>query len=191
MKKLLTTLALITALGLSVFAQETTSAPAGTDCKEGFGPGQGMRMEMGQNKCGEMGNMHKGMKGMDKECGMGMGMDNDNDKCHFGPMMFEKLDLTKEQMDKIHQIKIKNEKLDIDSKAELKKLKIDKMEAMRSMNFDKAKEVIKKMSEIKTKSQIGNIDEMVEITKLLTKEQLDKMKDMHGNPGMMKHKMKK
>lgn len=185
MKKLLATLALSAALILSLSAQE----PAGKDfqpgCGKGFGPGHGMEME----NCSGMGPMHKGMKGnRDKD-----GCDNDFEGRgqHFGPMMIENLDLSKEQMDKIHQIKVKYDKADIDLNAELKKLKIDKHEAMMELNFDKAKEVTKKMADVRTKTQLGNIDEMSELSKVLSKEQLDKFKDMHKNPGMSKHKMMK
>lgn len=184
MKKLITALALTAALGLSIFAQPA-SAPADKNFKPGFGPGMGME------NCDGMGPMHKGMGGMEgkrdrERCG---GDDFEGRGQHFGPMMIENLDLSKEQMDKIHQIKVKFDKADIDLSAELKKLKIDKREAMMELNFDKAKEVTKKMAEVRTKTQMGNIDEMSELTKVLSKEQLEKFKDMHRNPGMMKHKM--
>jgi len=178
MKKLITALALTAALGLSIFAQPA-SAPADKNFKPGFGPGM--------ENCDGMGPMHKGMEGKrDRErCGD----DFEGRGQHFGPMMIENLDLSKDQMDKIHQIKVKYDKADIDLSAELKKLKIDKHEAMMELNFDKAKEVTKKMAEVRTKSQMGNIDEMSELAKVLSKEQLEKFKEMHKNPGMMKHKM--
>ncbi len=183
MKKLITALALTAALGLSILAQPA-SAPADKNFKPGSGPGMGME------NCDGMGPMHKGMGRMDKKCGKGMNNDDfDGNDRHFGPMMIENLDLSKDQTDKIHQIKIKYDKADIDLRAELKKLKIDKHEAMIELNFEKAKEVTKKMAEVRTKTQMGNIDEMSELTKVLSKEQLEKFKDMHKNPGMMKHKM--
>jgi len=185
MKKLITALALTAALGLSIFAQPA-SAPADKNFKPGFGPGMGME------NCDGMGTMHKGMGKMDRKCGREMKNDDFGGRGqHFGPMMIENLDLSKDQMDKIHQIKIKYDKADIDLNAELKKLKIDKREAMMELNFDKAKEVTKKMADVRTKTQMGNIDEMSELTKVLSKEQLEKFKDMHKNPGMMKHKMMK
>ncbi|MBN2858328.1 MAG: hypothetical protein JXN63_07995, partial [Candidatus Delongbacteria bacterium] len=107
-----------------------------------------------------------------------------------GPAMMEQLDLSKDQAEKIHQIKMKYEKSDIDTKAGLKKLKIDKHEAMRNMNFDDAKKTVRQMSELKTKMQISKIDEMAEITKVLNKEQLEKFKELHGGQGFMKHNMK-
>lgn len=184
MKKLITALALTAALGLSIFAQPA-SAPADKNFKPGFGPGMGM-----ENCDGGMGPMHKGMGEMEgKRDRERCGNDFEGRGQHFGPMMIENLDLSKEQMDKIHQIKVKFDKADIDLSAELKKLKIDKREAMMELNFDKAKEVTKKMAEVRTKTQMGNIDEMSELTKVLSKEQLEKFKDMHRNPGMMKHKM--
>jgi len=181
MKKLLTILSLISVLSLSVFAQDN-DGPAGKNFKPGFGPGHG------QENCNGMGPMQKGMKG---NCGKDW-QDDDFDGRrgnHFGPMIVEQLELSNEQIDQIHKIKIKYDKMDIDLKAELQKLRIDKHEAMTEMNFDKAKEVTKKMAEIRTKTQMGNIDEMIELTKVLTKEQQEKMKDFHKAPGMMKHKM--
>ncbi|MBU4486617.1 MAG: hypothetical protein KKD38_06775 [Candidatus Delongbacteria bacterium] len=175
MKKLLTILSLLGVLSLSAFAQDCPQA--NKDIKPGIAdkenPGTGM--------CP----MHKG-----KGFGKGKSMRNDNDGCdRFGPMMMEQLDLTADQINRIHQIKVKYKKLGIDLKAELKKLEIDKQEAMKEMNFDKAKEVTKKMADVRTKDQISNIDEKSEMTKVLSKEQIEKLKEFHKAPGKMKHKI--
>jgi NACalpha-BTF3-like transcription factor len=136
--------------------------------------------------CPGMGGMHNKMKhGGEKKFDRD-GMGNEN----FGPMMMEQLGLTLEQKEKIHQLKIKYEKNEIANNAELKTLRLDKREAMRNMNFENAKKVVKQMADVKTKIQISKIDEMNEITKVLDKGQLEKFREMHSNPGMMKHKMK-
>jgi len=180
MKKLLTTLILSGALLIAASAQET-SAPPSTS-KPGMGPRFNMENCTG-NGPGVMGHkMGNDHNSRFKKDGMG--------KDHFGPAMIEQLDLSKDQFEKIHQIKMKYEKNEIEIEADIKKSRIDRREAMRNMNFDEAKKIVKQMSEIRTKKNLSKIDEMAEITKLLSKEQLEKFKDLHSGLEFMKHNMK-
>ncbi|HQO10375.1 MAG TPA: hypothetical protein PLK90_01530 [Clostridiales bacterium] len=185
MKKTITAIILTAALAALMFAQ-----PGTAQSEKMTKPGIVQANDV--ENCDGYGPMHKGMGKMHKNHGKNVRNDDfDRQGQHFGPMMIENLDLKKDQIEKIHQIKIKYDKADIDLKAELKKLKIDKHEFMSDLNFDKAKEITKKMADVRTKTQMGNIDEIAELTKVLTKEQLEKFKEMHKNPSMMKHNMMK
>ncbi|MDA3885969.1 MAG: Spy/CpxP family protein refolding chaperone [Candidatus Delongbacteria bacterium] len=164
MKKMITTLTLLTFLVVGAFAQ--TSAPADRSFKPGIGQPDCPEMERrGDHR---RGNFEKGDH-------------------YFGPKLKEMLDLTDQQVEKMHKIKIKYEKNKIDLNADAKKLKIDKQEAMKDMDFDKAKKITKELSDIRTKMQIMKIDQKQEITKLLNKEQIEKMKKLH----MMNERMGK
>jgi len=176
MKKLLTTLILTGALLIGAAAQDTSAPPV--TVKPGMGPGFNSENCTG-NGPGVMGHkMGNDHQNCFKKDGMGRG--------HFGPAMTEQLGLSKDQVEKIHQIRTKYEKNEIGMEADLKKIRIDKHEAMRNMNFDEAKKIVKQMSEIRTKKNLSKIDEMAEITKLLSKEQIEKFKELHGGPGMMR-----
>jgi len=180
MKKLLTTLILAGALLIAASAQEISTLPATS--KPGMGPGFNMENCTG-NGPGVMGHkMGNDHNSRFKKGGMG------RENC--GPAMMEQLGLSKDQSEKIHQIKMKYEKNEIGMEADLKKLKIDKHEAMRNMNFEEAKKIVKQMSEIRSKKNLSKIDEMAEITKVLSKEQLEKFKELHSGQGFMKHNMK-
>ncbi|MBN2857061.1 MAG: Spy/CpxP family protein refolding chaperone [Candidatus Delongbacteria bacterium] len=179
MKKITAVLTLAAAMLMMTFAQATEKE---INIEKRMIRGEEMPM---------MGRMHQG-SGMNKrggDCKM-MG-----EKGGFGPMMFEELDLSKEQIGKIEQIKVKYRKMDIDLDAEKEKLQIDKHQAMQDMNFSEAKNIVKKISDVRLKSQNARIDEMAEITKLLSKDQIEKFRELHsahGRMGMMKmNRMKK
>ncbi len=125
--------------------------------------------------------------GMNKRCG-DCGMRGEKEG--FGPMIFEKLELNIDQISKIEQIKIRYKKMNIDFDAEKEKLRIDRHQAMKDMNFSEAKNIVKKISDVRLKIQSSGIDEIAEITKILTKEQLEKFKEIHGSHFQDKHKMK-
>jgi hypothetical protein len=63
------------------------------------------------------------------------------------------------------------------------------------MNFSEAKNIVKKISDVRLKGQNAKIDEMAEMTKLLSKDQLEKFRELHsahGRMGMKKmNRMKK
>ena len=69
--------------------------------------------------------------------------------------------------------------MEIDLKADQKKLRIDKNEAMKDMDFTKARNVTKAMSESRTKVQLMNIDQKQEMSKIHSKEKIEKMKKAH------------
>ena len=93
--------------------------------------------------------------------------------------MIEYLELNDEQVEKMHKIRVKFDKKEIDLKADQKKLRIDKNESMKDMDFAKARKVSKQMSEVTSKIQLMNIDQKEEMSKILTKEQNEKMKKAH------------
>ena len=95
----------------------------------------------------------------------------------FGPEMAEYLELSDEQINKIREIKNDFRKKEIDLDADVKKLKIDEREAMKNMEFDKAKKLVKKIGEKRTESRILDIEEKEKISKVLTKEQIEKFKN--------------
>lgn len=167
MKKMITTLTLLAFLAVGAYSQ--TSAPV----DKGFKPG------IGYPDCPEMGRKDFSRNNHYRDGKFGK---RDHE---FGPRMIEMLNLTDEQVEKMHKIKIKYDKMEIDVKAEQKKLGIDKKEAMKNMEFDKAKKITKQMSELRTKHQIMNIDQKEEFSKILNKEQIEKMKKFHpmGNKG--------
>lgn len=178
MKKITAVMTLAAAIFVLSFAQAAQTDPS----DKPFFRGNEMPM---------MGRMHQG-PGMNKrggDCGMR------GERGGFGPMMVEELDLSKEQIDKIEQIKIKYRKMDIDLDAEKEKLQIDKHQAMQDLNFSEAKNIVKKISDVRLKSQNARIDEMSEMTKILSKDQIEKFRELHsgfGRKGMNKmNKMKK
>lgn len=183
MKKMTLLLTLAAAMLTVTFAQATA-----TDMK----PGREFNIEKHMIRGEEMpmmGRMHQGKGQKGGYCGMR------GERGGFGPMMFEELDLSKEQIEKIEQIKIKYRKMNIDLDAEKEKLQIDKHQAMQDLNFSEAKNIIKKVSDVRLKVQNARIDEMAEITKLLSKDQVEKFRELHsahGRMGMKKmNRMKK
>lgn len=173
MKKMTLLMTLTAAILMMTFAQATA-----TDMK----PGREINIEKHMIRGEEMPMMRKMHH-------------NPGQRGGFGPMMFEELDLSKEQIEKIEQIKIKHRKMNIDLDAEKEKLQIDKHQAMQDMNFSEAKNIVKKISDVRLKGQNAKIDEMAEMTKLLSKDQLEKFRELHsahGRMGMKKmNRMKK
>ncbi|MBN2789406.1 MAG: hypothetical protein JXR69_04400 [Candidatus Delongbacteria bacterium] len=165
MKKMITTLTLLAFLATGVFAQ--TSAPA----DKGFKPG------IGNPDCPQYEKFHEnkdfGRKGFRK------GGDFEGRGDGFGPRMIEMLELNDDQIEKMHKIKVEFDKKEIDLKATEKKLRIDKKEAMKDMDFSKARSITKEMSKTRTDLQILHIDEKEKMAMVLTKDQIAKMKKMH------------
>ncbi|MCK4980572.1 MAG: Spy/CpxP family protein refolding chaperone [Candidatus Delongbacteria bacterium] len=162
MKKMITTLTLLTLLVVGAFAQEAVKTD--NDFKPGFRNFEGHGDFHGRKDMGRKDHRREGFERGDHR---------------FGPQMIEYLDLTDEQVEKMHKIKIKYDKMEIDLKADQKKLRIDKNEAMKDMDFTKARNVTKAMSESRTKVQLMNIDQKEEMSKILSKEQIEKMKKAH------------
>ena len=160
MKKMITTLTLLTFLIVGSFAQVTKIIEKDVEYR------------IGDRDFHGMGRMH-GERGDHR----GEGFERGDHK--FGPQMIEFLDLNDNQIEKMHKIKIKYDKKEIDVRGEQKKLRIDKNEAMKDMDFTKARKVTKAMSEVTTKIQLMKINQKEEMSKILNKEQIKKMKKAH------------
>ena len=160
MKKMITTLTLLTFLVVGAFAQETRIIE-----KE-------VEYRIGDQNHHRMGKMQGERKEHRRE-----GFERGDHR--FGPQMIELLDLNDEQVEKMHKIKVKYDKAEIDVRGEQKKLRIDKGEAMKDMDFTKARNVTKKISEVNAKIQLMKIDQKEEMSKVLNKEQIIKMKKAH------------
>ena len=161
---MITTLTLLTLLVVGAVAQETTNM--NNDSRPGF-----------KNHDGQGHGDFHGRKDGRKGSRRGEGLKRGDHK--FGPQMIEYLDLNDEQVEKMHKIKVKYQKKEIDVKGEQKKLRIDKNEAMKDMDFAKARTVTKQMSEVTSKIQLMKIDQKEEMSKILNKEQIEKMKKAH------------
>ncbi|MCK5761164.1 MAG: hypothetical protein KAH33_07710 [Candidatus Delongbacteria bacterium] len=160
MKKMITTLTLLAFLVVGSFAQPTRIIEKEVEYRIGD-------------------NDHYGMGKRGRERGEHRDEKFERDEHRFGPQMIEFLNLNDEQVEKMHKIKVKFDKKEIDVRAEQKKLRIDKNEAMKDMDFTKARRVTKKMSEVTAKIQLMNIDQKEEISKILNREQIKKMKKFH------------
>lgn len=91
---------------------------------------------------------------------------------NFKENMTEKLNLSKEQQDKISELRAKHQKEMIDLKAELQKKMIDKRE-LRNSDFTRAELLssVKEINEIKNKIAIARANHQMDIYELLTPEQ--------------------
>ena len=163
MKKMITTLTLLTFLVVGVFAQEATNM--NNDFRPELRNYDGYGYFHGRNNNGR------------RESRRGEGFERIDHR--FGPQMIEYLDLTDEQVEKMHKIRVKFDKQEIDVRSEQKKLRIDKNEAMKDMDFAKARKVTKQMSGVTAKIQLMKINQKEEMSKILTKEQVEKMKKAH------------
>lgn len=161
MKKMLTTLTLLTFIVVGSFAQPTKIIEKDVEYRMGNRDHHGMGKTHGERR---ENHRREGLERRDHQ---------------FGPQMIEFLDLNDEQVEKMHKIKVKFDKKEIDIRAEQKKLRIDKGEAMKDMDFAKARKITKQMSAVTSKMQLMNIDQKEEMSKILTKEQVEKMKKAH------------
>jgi Spy/CpxP family protein refolding chaperone len=177
MKKMIAILTLSAAMLAGIFAQQPS------EMKKGFKSGP----EFAGGDCPQMGRMNKGMNHKMEKRGCG----DDFVGRAFGHKMVEQLDLNNDQLDKIHKLKVKYDRADVDLNADVKKLRIDKREAMKEMKFDDAKKITENISKAALKIKLAKIDEMKEINDVLTKEQKEKLKELHGGAGRMNHKMMK
>jgi len=157
MKKIvILTLALI-AMSVVLFAQQNEKPMPGND-KE-FPPYQ----------------MHKKMMGnqADNPPDMGPMMDKDNFK-----KMAKELDLSKEQIRKIEDLRTKHMQFMNTKRAEMENLQIDKRTAMRNEQFDKVKQINKQISDLQLLIENAQVDHQAAIFKELKPEQKEKLKDM-------------
>lgn len=104
-----------------------------------------------------------------------------------GPgMMLEKLDLTKDQQEKVDKLKGNHQKEAGTLRDDLAKLRIDKKAMLREDNVkkDALLDVEKKMNDIQGKLAILNTNFMLDIRDVLSPEQRSKLKDMNMKGGM-------
>ena len=147
-----------------------------------FGRGHGMGMNNGNSgyynaDCdkGEPGmgmGMHRMGRGRElRQQGRGM-----HDR--MGGMMyrriFAQLDLSENQMDKLDKIKSKYQEQQIDLQAKMKKLRLQKREAIKNHNYSKAKDVLEKIADVRKTMQENRIDGMKERWGVLTADQKKK-----------------
>lgn len=104
-----------------------------------------------------------------------MGQHNDHKQRH--NMICEDLNLSPQQQTKIDALKSAHKKNLIDKRAQLKKLNIDKRDAMQKENFSQAKKINEQIGKIKTEISNMKIDHLESIYKELNAEQREQLKN--------------
>ena len=89
--------------------------------------------------------------------------------------MFDDVDLSQEQKDKMKAIRKKNRDQVFEIDTDIQKAKIDKRVNMKKHDFAKAKSNVKKISELRGKKEALKIDMMQDCYNVLTKEQKAKL----------------
>jgi len=165
MKKVLVLLVIIVLIVGISFAEEDNFGEHHRFCKEheeGFGRNFGMHQR------GAMGN--GGMP--------------------FHEKMMDELDLTATQKDQIQEIMSDHHKFMIQKNSEIEILKIDIHKALRDHNFNEAKRITEKMSDLEKDIAVKRINMHEERWKMLTNEQKEKAEELIQDKPMMKmHKM--
>jgi Spy/CpxP family protein refolding chaperone len=110
-------------------------------------------------------------------------------KKDFHENMFEKLNLTDQQKDKISDLKSKNEKEMIDLNAELKKKMVDMKDLRKNPNLTRAELVsaVKELNGIKDQVAVARANHKMDLYEVLTPEQ---KKIWQENKPMMRDHMK-
>jgi Spy/CpxP family protein refolding chaperone len=98
----------------------------------------------------------------------------------------KELNLTKEQKQKLADLRTDQMKFMNTKRAELKNLQIDKQNAMKDENYAKVKQLNKSITDLQLVIENTRVDHHMAIMKELTKEQQDMLKDMRP---MMKGRM--
>jgi len=117
---------------------------------------------------------------------------NDSGNKGFGMRMemIEELELTDKQIEKLGTIKTAHLKQNIQLKADLEILQIDKREAMKTKNFTAAKKVNAEISKLRLQMNISQIDQQESIWNELTDKQKEKATKL-GKTHHMQKNMKK
>jgi Spy/CpxP family protein refolding chaperone len=99
-------------------------------------------------------------------------------------MMMRELNLTKEQRDKIADLRDRQERRSIDLRAQIQTAQLDMRKLMRAEKPDKAAigRQIDKVSALRADLQKSRIGTMLDVREILTPEQREKMR---GRMGMM------
>lgn len=98
-------------------------------------------------------------------------------------MMMQELNLTKEQRDKIADLRDKQQRRAIDLRAQIQTAQLDLRQQMRADQPDKAAigKLVDKVSALRADLQKSQIGTMLDVRELLTPEQREKI---HGRMGM-------
>ena len=110
--------------------------------------------------------------------------------------MFEKLDLTQDQKDKIEQFSITHQKEMIDLRADLQKKRLDMRELVRKGNFSRSDflNIVNELNGARDKIATAKANHMMDIYSLLTDQQKKIFSEMHmmkGSGCMMDKMMKR
>lgn len=106
-----------------------------------------------------------------------------------GMRMHEVLELTDEQQEKIHDIRIEYQKKNIPLWADLKMARVELREAFANNENDgKVKKAAEKVNEAKNKLYMSQIEQKLEVRNILTEEQLEKIGDRWPMFGFDHHK---
>jgi len=138
--------------------------------------------------CGRQGRMEQMGN---KQIHPGMMRDNHQEMC---ADIFDELDLSDKQQDKINKIRTENRKQIIKLNSDLEILRIDKKEAMKNNNFAEAKKINGKISELHLQKNNAKVTTKEAVWNELTKEQQKKLQDTMKNHrpskklGKMRHK---
>ena len=104
--------------------------------------------------------------------------------------MFEKLNLTQDQKDKIADLMIEHQKGMIDLRADLQKKRLDMKELVHKGNFSRSDflNAIKDVTNAKDKIATAKANHMMDIYELLTDQQKKDFSDMHLMRGSMQER---
>jgi Spy/CpxP family protein refolding chaperone len=105
-----------------------------------------------------------------------------------GMDMMKELNLTKEQQQKFEGMRLEHKKYMNTKQAEMENLRMDKQNAMRDGDYNKAKMLNKNIADLDLAIENAKVDHHMAMMKELTKEQQEKMKEMRAMKGgpMMK-----
>ncbi len=121
----------------------------------------------------------------------------------------DELKITKEQRDKMRQIRdaTRRQNIPLEADIKLKKMELRDLMHAESPNKEKIAAKVKEIDAIKTQIKINRLHSRIDVRNVLTKEQRDKLEEMratrrfhwkgfpgfhmrHGFPGKMKNKMR-
>lgn len=113
----------------------------------------------------------------------GKGYKNDgyrNSACKSIMLYSKDLGLSEDQIAKIQKVETEHQKAMIDLKAEKDKIKLEKRDAMKESEYDAAKKLNAKLTDVNEKIMNSKVDLKNEVEKVLTKEQLEKVKELRN-----------
>jgi len=101
----------------------------------------------------------------------------------------EGVELTKDQRDKMHQIRSQTKKANISLAADMKIKRIELKELMRTDNpsKDKVAAKVKEIEALRAQIQVNKLHSRIDLRNVLTKEQRDKLDEMRSKMPMQMH----